>query len=240
MRLLPFVLILVLTACGSETGNAPLKNVQPGNVQFFETYGSNEILDSWNAACNWTHDHDSLALKDTLHLNEFNIRDLRRILQVTYDGNSFAYAEEEYIPIIDSILALPGFKNNFPKNLKFMWSFHKEKTPNGTKMYVLYAVKVPDNGKAIVDGRYIQHAETAIAEYNQMPVVRITMNDQGAHDWEVMTRKNIGRPIAITIDNHVISCPVVNNAIAGGETEISGNFSKAEAEELAARINFGK
>lgn len=240
MKLLPFVLILVLTACGSETGNAHLKNVKPGNVQFFETYASNEILDSWNAACNWTHDHDSLALKNTLHLDEFNVRDLRRIVQVRYEGNGFAYAEEGHIPTIDSILAIPEVKNNFPKNLKFMWSFGPEKTPNGKKMYVLYAVKVPDSGKAIVDGRYIQHAESAIAEYNQMPVVRITMNDQGAHDWEVMTRKNIGRPIAITIDNHVLSCPLVTNAIAGGETEISGNFSKAEAEELAARINFGK
>jgi hypothetical protein len=240
MKFLPFIFLLLLTACGSETGNAHPKNVKPGNVQFFETYDLDEILDSWNAACNWAHDHDSIALKDTLHLNEFNPRDLRRIVQLRYDGNTFAYAKEEHLPIIDSILALPGFKNNFQKNLKFMWSFGLEESPNGEKMYALYAVKIPDGNKAIVDGRSIKSAETAIADYNQMPVIRISMNDQGAHDWEIMTRKNIGRPIAITIDNHVLSCPVVNNAITGGETEISGNFSKAQAEDLAARINFGK
>jgi SecD/SecF fusion protein len=66
------------------------------------------------------------------------------------------------------------------------------------------------------------------------------MTKQGQHDWEVMTAKNLGLPIAITIDNHVLSCPVVTGVISGGETEISGNFSVAEAEELAARINKGK
>jgi hypothetical protein len=240
MKLLPIVLILVLTACGSETGNARLKNVKPGNVQFFETYELNEMLDSWNAACNWAHDHDSIALKGSLTLDELSKRDLKRIVRVMYEGNVFAYAAEEHIPMIDSILAIPEVKNNFPKNLRFMWSYRLEETPDRKMMYALYAIKIPDSGKAIVDGRHIQSAEPAIATYNQMPVVRITMNDQGAHDWEVMTRKNIGRPIAITIDDHVLSCPVVNGAIAGGETEISGNFSKAEAEELAARINFGK
>nr|WP_294859216.1 hypothetical protein [uncultured Fluviicola sp.] len=240
MKLLPFVLFLVLTACGNQSNNIKLKNVKPGNVQFFETYGTNEILDSWNAACNWAHDHDSLSLNSTLHLDELNPRDLRRIVQVINQKNAFAYAEEEHIPIIDSILAIPGFKSNFPKNLRFMWSFGLEESPNGEKMYALYAVKVPDGNKAIVDGKSIKSAETAIADYNQMPVIRISMNDQGAHDWEIMTRKNIGRPIAITIDNRVLSCPVVNDAIAGGKTEISGNFSVAEAEELAARINAGK
>lgn len=232
MKLLPFVLVLVLTACGSETGNARLKNVKPGNVQFFETYPFNEILDSWSAACTWVSAQDSLTPQE-------DPNGLAAFVQISPE-NMLAYVAEKDMTRVDSLLALPGVKNNFPKNLKFMWSFSSEKTPNGKAMFVLYAVKVPDSGKAIVDGRHIQHAETAIADYNQMPVVRISMNDQGAHDWEVMTRKNIGLAIAITIDNRVLSCPVVNDAISGGETEISGNFSKAEAEELAARINFGK
>lgn len=232
MKLLPFVLILVLTACGNESGNINLKNVKPGNVQFFETYKLDEIMDSWSAASTWVSAQDSLIPQE-------DPNGLAALVHISLE-NMQAYAAEKDIPRVDSLLALQGVKDNFPKNLRFMWSFSPEEAPNGKKMFVLYAIKMPDTGKAIVDGRYIQSAETAIADYNQMPVIRISMNEQGAHDWEIMTRKNIGRPIAITIDDHVLSCPVVNGAIAGGETEISGSFSKTQAEELAARINLGK
>lgn len=232
MKFLPFVLILVLTACGSETRKAPLKNVKPGNVQFFETYRFNEIPDSWSAACTWVSAQDSMTPQE-------DPNGLAALVHISTE-NKIGYVSENDLIRADFLLALQEVKNKFPKNLKFMWSFHPEKTPDGKEMYALYAVKIPAGKKAIIDGRHIQSAVIAKSEFTGQPVIRISMNEQGEHDWEVMTSKNVGRAIAITIDNQVLSCPVVNGVIAGGATEISGSFSVAEAEELAARITFGK
>jgi len=232
MKLLPFVLILVLTACGNESGNINLKNVKPGNVQFFETYGLYEILDSWKATCTWVNEQDTLAEGE-------NPNSLGALVQLSGE-NKLGYVAENDIFRVDSLLSLSEVKNNFHKDLKFMWSFGLEESPNGKKMYALYAVKVPSGNKAPIDGRHIESASFARSQFTNAPIITISMTKDGAHDWEVMTRKNIGRPIAITIDHQVLSCPVVNDAIVGGATEISGNFSIPEAEELAARINLGK
>jgi SecD/SecF fusion protein len=107
-------------------------------------------------------------------------------------------------------------------------------------MFGLYAVKVPDGGKAIINGEHIETAGAGASEVTGQPIITIKMTDPGAHDWEIMTRKNIGRAIAITLDNQVLSCPLVYDVIKGGSTEISGTFTKEEAEELAARIYKGK
>ncbi len=238
MKLIPFLLAFVLFSCGTGEQPPRLKNVKPGNLQFFETYSFPEIATSWENACKWVHEHDTLATKENLSLTE-NPRGLNALVRP--NGNFMLwYTNEEDMSKVDSLLTIPEVKASFPKDLKFMWSYRAEEIQNGHKMYALYAVKVPAGNKAIVDGRFIESAEATISEYMQRPVVSITMNDQGAHDWEIMTRKNIGRAIAITIDDHVLSCPVVNDAIAGGKTEISGNLTKAEAEELAARIYKGK
>lgn len=241
MRLISFALVVLLFSCGN--GNEPqkpphLKNIRPGNLQFFETYTFAEIASSWETACKWIHEHDTIATKENLGLTE-NPQGLNALV---HPKSNFmvGYVDEKNMSKVDAMLAIPEVKKAFPDNLRFMWAYGVEEIQNGHKLYGLYAVKVPTGNKAIVDGRYIISAEATISEYMQRPVVSITMDNQGTHDWEIMTRKNIGRAIAITIDNHVLSSPVVNDAIAGGKTEISGNFTKAEAEELAARIYAGR
>lgn len=241
MRLIAFTLLLLLISCGNETQKPPyLKNAKPGNLQFFETYTLHEIYPHWQAACNPMTGGDTTVSKGKESMLKIDPRGLRELVHPTQFAVGYVY--EEDVAKVDAMLAIPEIKNLFPKNLRFMWSYKAEKTEGetGTKIYSLYAIKVSDDGKAVIDGRHIETVETAIADYNGMPVIRITMTDQGAHDWAIMTRKNIGLPIAITINNYVLSCPVVNGAITGGETEISGNFTKAEAEELAASIYAGR
>jgi SecD/SecF fusion protein len=97
---------------------------------------------------------------------------------------------------------------------------------------------MPYGNEAKIDGRHIVSANAA-KSYDGRPVIRIAMDTKGSHEWKIMTTNNIGKAIAIVIDDHVITCPVVTNAITGGETEISGNFTVKEAEELAARIYAG-
>lgn len=234
---LSLIIPAFLMACSSEPESLPLKNVKPLNIQFFETYNREEILDSWQAAIKHVHESDSSSeemkalLKDVTGLENW----------VSFEGvGAFGYVEEEDIQSVNSILELPEIKAMFPKDLQFMWSFNVEDTVNFKKRYALYAVKVPKNGEAKIDGRHIMGALSGISDYNHMPIISLTMTHEGAHDWEIMTGKNVGRSIAITLDKKVLCCPRVMDRIGSGAMEISGNFTKQQAEELAAQIMAGR
>ena len=71
-------------------------------------------------------------------------------------------------------------------------------------------------------------------------VVNMTMNDRGAQEWATVTKNNIGRPVAIVLDNAVYSYPNVNDEITGGRSEITGNFTPEEANDLANVLKSGK
>ena len=67
--------------------------------------------------------------------------------------------------------------------------------------------------------------------------INLSMTDAGADVWSRMTSENVGRIIAITINDVVYSAPVVRTAITGGNTQISGNFTFDEANELVELLN---
>ncbi|MNJ83377.1 preprotein translocase subunit SecD [compost metagenome] len=233
-----FLLIpILLIACSSQSEPPRLKNVKPLNIQFFETYNKYEIQDSWNAASKWFHENDTFSkqnkalLKDVIGLENW----------VSFRGEgAFGYVEEEDIQSVNSVLDHPEVKAMFPKDLQFMWSFGVEETLNYKKIYALYAVKVPKDGLARIDGRHIKDAFASISDYDKRPIINLTMTQEGSHDWKLMTRDNIGRYIALTLDKKVFSCPKVIAEISGGQTQISGNFTKQQAEELAAQIKAGR
>lgn len=231
MKFIPILLLLVICSCRpSADFKYGVKNVKPGNIQFFETYKLYEILDSWKAACIWVDDQDTLEQGE-------NPNSLGTLVHLS-DENVVGYVAEKDIITVDSLLALPGVKNNFQKDLHFMWSSEPDDDSEFKGMYVLYAVKAPDGKPAPIDGRHIKTATSKVTDHSV--VISLTMTQQGDHDWEIMTGNNMGRCIAITIDNKVLSCPLVYSVIVGGNTEISGNFSKKEAANLADRINAGK
>ncbi|MGV3613057.1 MAG: SecDF P1 head subdomain-containing protein [Fluviicola sp.] len=229
-----FFLTVLLFSCGS--GSKPPG--KPGNLQFFETYNTSEIYPSWQAACDWVNANDSLALQGKVSLSDMNSQGLGALVHPN-GNNMVGYVYKEDISKVNQFLALPDVKKNFFKELRFMWSYKAQQEENGREMYALYAVKMPPGNKSIVSGKNIVNAEI-VESYNGSPAISIQMNDQGSHDWEIMTTKNVGRAIAIALNDQVLSCPVVYNAIAGGATEISGNFTEEEAEELAASIYAGR
>lgn len=126
-----------------------------------------------------------------------------------------------------------------PANIKytqFMWGYKPESTdPNSL---VLYAVRGNINQKAPVDGA----VETANISYDELSrvVVDMQMDSKGAKDWKTLTEKNVGKPVAVTLDNRVYTAPNVVNAIPNGRTQISGNFSQEEAKELVDVLGAGK
>lgn len=227
MKFFPVLLVVVLFSCGNEVGKPIQKQVKPGNLQFFEVYLMDEISDQWNEACRISAEMDTTVQQK---------KGLSAYIQIPVT-NTPGYIKENGMHAVDSILAIPEISKLFPKDLRFMWDLNSTEIPKMGKVVALYPVKTPKDEKVLVDGKDILDARVEISGYSHKPVIAITMNLEGTQDWEIMTRKNVGRAIAITMDNKVLSCPVVNSMISSGSVEISANFRRGEAEELAARIN---
>ncbi len=90
-------------------------------------------------------------------------------------------------------------------------------------------------------GRYIQGAQVAFDRggANLGPIVALEFNKEGAEIFEALTEKNIGRPIAVFLDNELITMPTVQTKIEGGKAQITGNFTAEEARKLVERFNAG-
>ncbi|TXF79197.1 protein translocase subunit SecD [Chryseobacterium sp.] len=137
--------------------------------------------------------------------------------------------------IINSKVAVEARPSNL-KYTQFMWGYKPES--GDEENLVLYAVRGNINQKAPVDGA----VETANVSYDQMGriVVDMQMDSDGAKDWKTMTAKNVNKPVAVTLDNRVYTAPNVVGEIPNGRTQISGNFSQDEAQDLVNVLGAGK
>ncbi|WP_426477963.1 protein translocase subunit SecD [Chryseobacterium sp. CBSDS_008] len=141
--------------------------------------------------------------------------------------------------VVNKILNSKVGQSLRPANIKytqFMWGYKPEATDS--ESLVLYAIRGNINQKAPVDGA----VETASIGYDELSrvVVDMQMDSKGAKEWKTLTEKNVGKPVAVTLDNRVYTAPNVVNAIPNGRTQISGNFSQEEAKELVDVLGAGK
>lgn len=90
-----------------------------------------------------------------------------------------------------------------------------------------------------LEGAHISDARLAFHPDTNEPVVTFALDKEGARIFGEMTKNNIGRPLAIVLDKHVITAPVIRTAIMGGSGEISGAYTSAEANELALLLRAG-
>ena len=88
-------------------------------------------------------------------------------------------------------------------------------------------------------GKYLERAELSFDQTTSQPIINIQFNDEGTKIFAVLTKKNIGQPLAIYLDGYPISIPVVREEIPSGRAQISGEFTLAEAKELVTRLNQG-
>ncbi len=130
----------------------------------------------------------------------------------------------------------------FPNDFVPAWSF-KAFSASGIEpdtYFELVALKDIAGKGAVLDGSVITSARV---NYNQMTAaaeVSMTMNSAGSARWEVITEQNIGKQIAIVMDGSVYSYPNVQNKISGGNSQITGKFTQAEADDLATVLKSGK
>ncbi len=88
-------------------------------------------------------------------------------------------------------------------------------------------------------GRYVRGAQLALSNVTGEPQVTLEFDKEGAQIFETLTGKNVGRPIAVFLDNTLITAPVVQQKITGGRAQITGRFTIKEARELVSRFNAG-
>jgi protein-export membrane protein SecD len=88
-------------------------------------------------------------------------------------------------------------------------------------------------------GKYLKRATVNFNPNDGTPEVSLEFNDEGAKLFEEITGRNIGKQVAIFLDNYPISIPGVNEKITGGKASISGSFTAQEAKLLAQRLNTG-
>ena len=129
-----------------------------------------------------------------------------------------------------------------PAECKLRWGAQPEDFGENTKgeVFALYALKVTEpNGRAPLEGDVITNAKD---EFDQMghPSVSMQMNSDGARRWSQITKQNIGRGVAIVLDDAVYSSPRILTQIDGGNSQITGNFTIETTKDLANTLNSGK
>ena len=129
------------------------------------------------------------------------------------------------------------------REVKYLWSV--KPIEEGSNVFELYAIKIEDYDrntnfpKAKLDGSVITDARQDFSntEGNE---ISMTMNSEGAHAWKNITHDNVGKCVAIVLDDQVYSAPRVNGEIAGGRSSITGSFTLDEAKDLANVLKSGK
>ncbi len=203
------------------------------NLEFYETYQATDLSNSLNALY-------ARLDADTL----YNAAPLAALLQTGGQGATVGYApDSRAIAEINQLLESPAAKSLLPSDLKLRWSVkpYIQSAQDGTEHnfgYALYALKAP-GGKPALDGKAVSDASSSPDQFGRVEV-SMRMNPEGARKWANVTGNNVGKQVAIVLDENVYSAPVVNQAIEGGQSSITGDFTVEEANDLANVLKSGK
>ncbi len=143
--------------------------------------------------------------------------------------------------IVREYLSAPTIWKHFPQDVRFAYGISQK--DKNDKQLPLYALKTYGREKAPIEGDAIVNARQ---DYDQTagsnPIVSMEMNKAGATTWATITEKSAKDkiPIAIVLDDIVYSAPVANEKIEGGRSQISGNFTIEDAQDLANILKAGK
>nr|NQU89382.1 protein translocase subunit SecD [Bacteroidota bacterium] len=152
------------------------------------------------------------------------------------ESASVGFAEIKDTAMINNLLS--RVRDVFPRNLKLRWKIKPEKW--APTYLELVALKVTSrDGAAALEGDVIVDARQDF-DQNGRVEVSMSMNSEGARIWKRLTGDNVGRQVAIVLDNFVYSAPNVNDEIPSGRSSISGNFEVDEAKDLANILKAGK
>ena len=232
------------------------------NQKYAATGGEVEVADSTAAAA-----ADTTAVADTTAANSANlaaklakkndkVMDAKAKAEALKQNPLFAvfqpvpqglaivgYANARDTADVDKVIYSDIARQILPAECKLRWGakaedFGGENTKG--EIFALYALKITEpNGRAPLEGDVITNAKD---EFDQMghPSVSMQMNSDGARRWSQITKQNIGRGVAIVLDDAVYSAPRILTQIDGGNSSITGNFTIEDTKDLANTLNSGK
>lgn len=175
------------------------------------------------------------------------LNSLNNIINSPLEGNSLFSVATRDTAIFNKVLKSPNLKASMPtniRNFKYVWGNKpvqtKDASTNG-KFLSFYALSGDKNNQPLLPGDVVEQAagERNMNTISNEPVVTMKMNSEGARRWAQITEENINNSIAIVLDDLVYSAPNINEKIAGGSSQISGNFTLTEAQDLANILQAG-
>jgi SecD/SecF fusion protein len=201
---------------------------------------SNDSLSITDLLNDETLESDTLSLDQFAKENPFyavlnpNLNESRQ----PNPGPVCGFAATKDTAQVNTYLNSEEVSNILPRDIKFAWSV-KPFDANGDFVQLIALKVTTRDGKAALEGDVVTDARQDFSPTNGTPEVSMTMNPEGARLWKRLTSENIGRSVAIVLDNLVYSYPTVNSEISG-PSQITGDFTIEEASDLANILKSGK
>lgn len=225
------------------------------NLEFYETYNAQDLqgvlaqlsdaaakevsAEEVNAdTAKVVADTAAVAAKEDLKKAEPQVRTLAAMLWANgqFGGPVVGTVNVQDTAAVNAILNSSAAKQLLPTNLKLAWSVKGVDAKD--RLYQLVALKT-QAGKPRLGGDVV---EDASYEFDNLQgnIVNMSMNNEGSRRWAQITQENLGKSVAIVLDDQVYSFPTVNSVIEGGRSQITGNFTPEEASDLANVLKSGK
>ena len=187
-----------------------------------------------------------LAQEDSAEMETYRKQNpLFAVLQPSgWNGNAcIGFAAGVDTAKVNKYLRMPQIAEIFPAEFIPMWSVKPTDYIKNSNLYELVAIKSTSrDGQAPLDGGAVTDArvDTDGTKGNGSPYVSMTMNAEGANTWARLTKDNLKRQVAIVLDGMVYSYPTVQSEITGGNSQITGNFTMEDCQDLANVLKSGK
>ena len=157
---------------------------------------------------------------------------------------AIGYAEVSNMAAVEEMLNSPEAKKALgikSRSIRFVWHAEVNEFTDGKRYATLFALNTKGREISKLNGeRVIKSFETPNPSGSGF-AVSLSMDQEGARIWKKMTTDNVGRQVAVVLDNKVYSAPNVNEPIPSGNTSISGGFEEVtEARDLANILSIGK
>ncbi len=211
------------------------------NLEFYEVYNMDEIFP---AIIQFSQEYKAANPNQPQN-------DLTALLGGGGRGPVMGMVAREDTAAVNRIIYSDLAASVLPSNLKLRWENAPQEIEqtdkagkvimkkNGKPLTKAYFNLIALKGEPQLEGDAVVSASS---EFDNMKgtTVNMRMSDKGARDWATITKNNLGRSIAIVLDDNVYSYPNVNSVITGGSSEITGNFTPEEGNDLANLLKSGK
>jgi len=225
----------------------------PANVGYWPTYSFIEkpIFEAVSKADDTLRKYYKLFAKDSTQQNgglfNYLIPNFKQSESGAYypgEGPLLGYAKIEDTAKVNAMLRFPFVKKLFPEDIVFMWGAKpplrfKNKKNKQLKLLELFMVRV-EGGEEIAPVSNKDIAEVKLDYgYDGKAGIFVTMNKKGTQLWHKMTRENVGKTLALVIDNRVYAAPKVQSEISGGQSLMMGYLTEEEMPDLIVMIKGG-